>query len=90
MADRIVVLNGGGIAQVGSVTDVYRDPDNAFVAGFIGSPEINFLPATAAETGERHVLVAGDLKMPLGRAVHLHTGASHHLRHTAPALHHQR
>jgi ABC-type sugar transport system ATPase subunit len=46
MADRIVVLNGGRIAQVGSPMDLYRRPANRFVAGFIGSPAMNILPAS--------------------------------------------
>ncbi len=41
MADRIVVLNGGHIEQVGTPEMLYRDPDNLFVAGFIGTPGIN-------------------------------------------------
>ena len=43
MADRIVVLNAGRIAQVGSPLDLYHRPANRFVAGFIGSPAMNFL-----------------------------------------------
>lgn len=46
MADRIVVLRKGVIEQVGRPADLYADPDNIFVAGFIGSPRMNFLPAT--------------------------------------------
>tara|TARA_R110002020_G_scaffold233050_14_gene444773 strand:- start:83 stop:1171 length:1089 start_codon:yes stop_codon:yes gene_type:complete len=46
MADRIVVLRKGVIEQVGRPADLYGDPDNIFVAGFIGSPRMNFLPAT--------------------------------------------
>lgn len=41
MADRIVVLNAGHIEQVGTPESLYRNPDNLFVAGFIGTPEIN-------------------------------------------------
>ncbi len=47
LADRVVVLNGGRIEQVGSPIDLYLKPCNLFVAGFIGSPAMNFLPATA-------------------------------------------
>ena len=43
LADKIVVLQGGRIEQVGSPMDLYNDPDNLFVAGFIGSPAMNFL-----------------------------------------------
>ena len=45
MADRIVVLRAGKIEQVGSPKELYEHPANAFVAGFIGSPRMNFLPA---------------------------------------------
>ncbi len=43
LADKIVVLRKGVIEQVGAPMDLYRDPDNRFVAGFIGSPSMNFL-----------------------------------------------
>lgn len=49
MADRIVVLNRGNIEQVGSPLDLYRSPKNLFVAGFIGSPKMNFLRGPAAD-----------------------------------------
>jgi len=47
LADKIVVLNGGKVEQVGEPMTLYNDPDNAFVAGFIGSPKMNFLQAAA-------------------------------------------
>jgi len=43
LADKIVVLRAGHIEQVGAPMDLFRDPDNKFVAGFIGSPAMNFL-----------------------------------------------
>ncbi len=43
LADRIVVLNGGVVQQVGTPDELYFDPANKFVAGFIGSPSMNFL-----------------------------------------------
>ena len=43
MADKIVVLDQGNIEQVGSPLELYRAPDNLFVAGFIGAPKMNFL-----------------------------------------------
>jgi multiple sugar transport system ATP-binding protein len=46
LGDRVVVLRGGVVQQVGSPTDLYQNPTNLFVAGFIGSPAMNFLPAT--------------------------------------------
>ena len=46
LADKIVVLRDGRIEQIGSPIALYEDPDNAFVAGFIGSPKMNFVEAT--------------------------------------------
>ncbi|MBP1807095.1 ABC transporter ATP-binding protein [Rubellimicrobium aerolatum] len=51
LADRIVVLDRGRIAQVGSPLDLYNAPANRFVAGFIGSPGMNFLPARVTREG---------------------------------------
>ncbi|MBK0091738.1 ABC transporter ATP-binding protein [Erwinia sp. S59] len=48
LADRIVVLRQGKIEQVGAPMSLYHDPDNLFVAGFIGSPKMNFLQAEIA------------------------------------------
>jgi multiple sugar transport system ATP-binding protein len=48
MADRIVVLNKGVIEQVGSPLELYNKPDSLFVAGFIGSPKMNFVKGNAA------------------------------------------
>ena len=45
LSDRIVVLKDGVIEQVGTPRDVYEDPGNLFVAGFIGSPRMNFVDA---------------------------------------------
>ena len=49
LADKIVVLRAGRIEQVGAPMELYRDPDNKFVAGFIGSPAMNFLGGTAKD-----------------------------------------
>ncbi|QIG49755.1 ATP-binding cassette domain-containing protein [Nordella sp. HKS 07] len=48
MADRIVVLNKGNIEQVGSPLELYNKPDSLFVAGFIGSPKMNFISGDIA------------------------------------------
>ncbi|MDP8996701.1 MAG: sn-glycerol-3-phosphate ABC transporter ATP-binding protein UgpC [Pseudomonadota bacterium] len=47
LADKIVVLRAGRVEQIGVPLALYNEPDNAFVAGFIGSPRMNFLDATA-------------------------------------------
>ena len=51
MGDRIVVMNEGRIQQVGAPLAVYDNPDNVFVAGFIGSPTMNLMDG-AIEQGE--------------------------------------
>jgi lactose/L-arabinose transport system ATP-binding protein len=72
LATRIVVLRAGRIEQVGTPTDLYDDPDNLFVAGFIGSPRMNLLPGVAA--GPDLVRLAGlKLRVP-GLATRLATG----------------
>jgi multiple sugar transport system ATP-binding protein len=45
LADRVVVMNGGHIEQIGTPEEVYHTPDSVFVAGFIGAPTMNMLPA---------------------------------------------
>jgi len=50
MADKIVVLNRGNIEQVGSPLELYRSPRNLFVAGFIGSPKMNFVKGAYAQS----------------------------------------
>jgi lactose/L-arabinose transport system ATP-binding protein len=45
LADRIVVLRGGHVEQIGKPLDLYDNPDNLFVAGFVGSPKMNFIKA---------------------------------------------
>jgi len=59
LGDRIVVLRAGVVQQIGSPQTLYDAPANIFVAGFIGSPAMNFLPATLAEATLRTAL--GDL-----------------------------
>jgi multiple sugar transport system ATP-binding protein len=57
LADRIAVLSSGRIAQVGTPLELYENPDNLFVAGFIGSPKMNFIRAELLEASERHTLL---------------------------------
>ena len=56
MADKIVVLQAGVIEQVGSPLKLYREPRNLFVAGFIGSPKMNFLTGPEAEKRGAHTI----------------------------------
>jgi lactose/L-arabinose transport system ATP-binding protein len=51
LADKIVVLRKGRVEQVGRPLDLYHDPDNKFVAGFIGSPAMNFIDGMVAADG---------------------------------------
>ncbi len=82
MADRIVVLNAGTIEQVGSPLELYRNPRNLFVAGFIGSPKMNFLKGQAADKRKaatigvrpEHIGISGTLGEWQGRV-----GAAEHL-----------
>jgi lactose/L-arabinose transport system ATP-binding protein len=74
LADKIVVLQGGIVEQVGRPLDLYDNPDNKFVAGFIGSPKMNFLAArvVSAEGQVARVQVDGEtgtLAYPLTGAV---------------------
>lgn len=57
MADKIVVLNAGRIEQAGSPLELYHRPRNMFVAGFIGSPKMNFLKTTAQPAGPGQLAV---------------------------------
>ncbi len=57
LADKIVVLEGGRIAQVGKPLELYHYPANRFVAGFIGSPKMNFLPVRVHATDAERVQV---------------------------------
>ena len=61
LGDRVAVLRGGLLQQLGSPAELYAHPKNLFVAGFIGSPAMNFLPATFEEGVLRSTL--GDLTM---------------------------
>ncbi|MFO1396353.1 MAG: sn-glycerol-3-phosphate import ATP-binding protein UgpC [Burkholderiales bacterium] len=58
LAQRMIVMNAGRAEQIGSPMEVYENPATLFVAGFIGSPAMNFLPA-AGEGGARFSLLAG-------------------------------
>ncbi len=65
MGDRIVVMHEGRIRQVGTPLDVYDDPDDVFVAGFIGSPTMNMLGGTAERCGDRLAFKTNGLTLDL-------------------------
>ncbi|MGO7357432.1 ABC transporter ATP-binding protein [Rhizobium ruizarguesonis] len=58
LADRIVVLRAGNIEQIGAPLDLYDDPANQFVAGFVGSPKMNFLKAVVVEAQPGRAVIA--------------------------------
>jgi multiple sugar transport system ATP-binding protein len=66
LADRVVVMNNGIIEQVGAPHDLYHSPQTKFVAGFIGSPAMNFLPCRLEETaGALRVRLSDNLSFPV-------------------------
>jgi len=65
MADRIVVMHDGIVEQMGSPLDLYDRPDNQFVAGFIGSPAMNFLDGHLKANGRSFVELENGSKLPL-------------------------
>ncbi|MEX4008044.1 ABC transporter ATP-binding protein [Neoaquamicrobium sediminum] len=68
MADRIVVMNSGRIEQVGTPLELYDNPANTFVAGFIGSPAMSFLQGRTTSENGRPVATLGDgTKLPIAR-----------------------
>ena len=68
MGDRIVIMNSGVICQVGTPLDIYDRPANRFVAGFIGSPPMNFFDGQlASDASGLAVLLAGGVRLPLPR-----------------------
>jgi multiple sugar transport system ATP-binding protein len=64
LADKLIVMHAGRIQQVGKPEDVYRHPSNEFVAGFIGSPPMNFLDCRYDP--DRSLLVGGGFEYPVG------------------------
>jgi multiple sugar transport system ATP-binding protein len=67
LADRVVVMNGGVIEQVGTPQDLYHHPATRFVAGFIGSPAMNFMPCSVEDAagGGLAVRVTDSIVLPV-------------------------
>ena len=68
MADKIVVMHDGLVEQMGAPLDLYDRPDNLFVAGFIGSPAMNFIKGQVRANGRLAFEAAGGGLLPLGSA----------------------
>jgi multiple sugar transport system ATP-binding protein len=69
LADRIVVLNAGTVEQIGAPLELYHHPRNLFVAGFIGSPRMNFLAATVTACDASQVTLDLGTRRPVVAAV---------------------
>lgn len=78
LADRIVILNAGRIEQCGTPLELYQRPDNLFVAGFIGSPQMNFLAGQIVSVEEKCIEIdlgsAQRLAVPVGSTRHARPG----------------
>jgi multiple sugar transport system ATP-binding protein len=68
MADRIVVMHDGLVEQIGAPLELYDRPQNLFVAGFIGSPGMNFLTGAIRANGRLEFEAAGGACLPLAAA----------------------
>ena len=73
MADQIVVMNDGRVEQIGAPLQLYDRPANLFVAGFIGSPAMNFISGTVGEDGFK---TPDGLILPLDANAGAHVGSS--------------
>jgi multiple sugar transport system ATP-binding protein len=69
MASRIAVMKEGTLQQVGAPTELYQKPANLFVAGFIGSPAMNFFGGRIEQSGEQACFVTDSIRLPLPRSL---------------------
>src|ERR1700732_2907156 len=82
LADRVVIMNGGRIDQIGTPHEVYHKPRTQFVAGFIGSPMMNFLPCRLVENGAGLTVRLSDwltLPVPASREARYRPRVGHEL-----------
>jgi multiple sugar transport system ATP-binding protein len=69
LADRVVVMNHGRIEQIGTPTELYHSPATRFVASFIGSPSMNFIPCQVEEVGGKlHIRLSDKVTLPVPAA----------------------
>jgi sn-glycerol 3-phosphate transport system ATP-binding protein len=73
LGDRLVVMENGYAAQIGSPLEVYEQPATVFVAGFIGSPAMNFIEADVSADG-RELVLPGDVRLTLAGALPARAG----------------
>ena len=89
MADKIVVMHDGIVEQIGTPLDLYDKPDNQFVAGFIGSPAMNFLKGQIKVNGKAGFAGPNGVQLPLGARARQLGRPARGLRHPPRALHHR-
>jgi multiple sugar transport system ATP-binding protein len=68
LGSRVVVMKDGFVQQVGEPMEIYAKPHNRFVAGFIGSPSMNFIPVTLTEGGGALFAESGDFRIKVPAA----------------------
>jgi multiple sugar transport system ATP-binding protein len=81
LADKIVILRDGGIEQIGTPMELYNKPANKFVAGFIGSPQMNFIDASAVGRNDATIVGVRPEHILLDPAEGDATGAVSHVEH---------
>ena len=81
LADKIVILRDGGIEQIGTPMELYNKPANKFVAGFIGSPQMNFIDASAVGRNDATTVGVRPEHILLDPAEGDATGAVSHVEH---------
>ena len=93
MADRIVVMHDGIVEQIGEPLELYDRPRNVFVAGFIGSPAMNFVKGSlSVDGGDIQFVAAGGLRLPVGAISGITSGQAGDVRRApgAPGHHSRR
>jgi ABC-type sugar transport system ATPase subunit len=65
LSDRVVVMRDGLVQQAGPPLELYDDPDNLFVAGFLGNPTMNFLPCAVTREGDDWILTTNGTRWPV-------------------------